>query len=102
MTSIASWLNVYITEGKTDEAREILADRNIELEETTDQEAEEGQAAGGETAGSDSADASAPVELGAELNKLLSKAPYLVQTGESVDWEIFSLGYLKMDICMRI
>lgn len=78
--------NVYITEGKTDEAREILADRNIELEETTDQAVEEGQAAGGETAGSDSADASAPVELGAELNVLLSQAPYIVQAEDEVDW----------------
>ena len=79
--------NVYITEGKTDEAREILADRNIELEETTDQAAEEDQtAAGGETAGGDSADASAPVELGAELNKFLSKVPCLIREDDDIDW----------------
>lgn len=79
--------NVYITEGKTDEAKKILADRNIELTETTNQAAEEDQtAAGGETVGGDSADASTPVELGAELNVLLSQAPYIVQVEDDVDW----------------
>ena len=80
--------NVYITEGKTDEARKILADRNIELEEATDQAAaeEDQTTAAGETASGDSADASAPVELGAELNVLLSQAPHIVDAEDEVDW----------------